>query len=318
MSRKKNAVVIGGANVDISGTPYRPLIERDSNPGKTTVSLGGVGRNIAENLSRLGVPTELVTVLGGDGYSQQICESCKENRIGLKYADRLPAERTSTYLCINDATGDMRLAVSDMEIYRHMTPTFLEERMEFLNQCGVCVADTNIPAETLAYLMDTCQVPIFIDPVSVQKSEKLKPILHNVTALKPNILEAQVLTGIKMQSPESLDQMADKLHERDVKFVFISLGKDGVYYSDGEQKGIEPCFPCPVVNTTGAGDSFFAAAAYCYLHGGSVLDMARTGLAAAAICIGDGHTVSKSMSETAVHELFLQRTFQQNFPPIVE
>ena len=60
MSNEKNlpyAVVCGGVNIDIGAHSFAPLRDRDSNPGRVELSLGGVGRNIAHNMRLLGVPT---------------------------------------------------------------------------------------------------------------------------------------------------------------------------------------------------------------------------------------------------------------------
>lgn len=69
MSNEKNlpyAVVCGGVNIDIGAHSFAPLRAKDSNPGKVELSLGGVGRNIAHNMRLLGVPTYLLTAVGGD------------------------------------------------------------------------------------------------------------------------------------------------------------------------------------------------------------------------------------------------------------
>ena len=57
---------IGGANMDIHCKSDRQLIMRDSNPGSLQTSLGGVCRNICENLARLGESVRLITVVGYD------------------------------------------------------------------------------------------------------------------------------------------------------------------------------------------------------------------------------------------------------------
>ena len=80
MSNEKNlpyAVVCGGVNIDIGAHSFAPLRAKDSNPGKVELSLGGVGRNIAHNMRLLGVPTYLLTAVGGDSRASQVEESCK-------------------------------------------------------------------------------------------------------------------------------------------------------------------------------------------------------------------------------------------------
>ena len=92
------AAVVGGVNIDLGGRPDRPPVARDSNPGRVTVSLGGVGRNIAHNLSLLGVRVKLLSALGSDLYADKVSASCAELGIDLSHALRVPGEPTSTYL----------------------------------------------------------------------------------------------------------------------------------------------------------------------------------------------------------------------------
>ena len=70
--------VIGGANVDIHGAAYQPLRLRDSNPGSVHVSPGGVARNVAENLSRLGLDCRLVTAVGKDPNGEMLLAHGRE------------------------------------------------------------------------------------------------------------------------------------------------------------------------------------------------------------------------------------------------
>ena len=108
----KYAVVVGGVNIDIGGQVFRPLIGRDSNPGRVTMSVGGVGRNIAHNMSLLGMRVKLFTAFGDDIYARKILESCEELGIDTSTALRVPGEATSIYLYINDSDGDSIVAVS--------------------------------------------------------------------------------------------------------------------------------------------------------------------------------------------------------------
>ena len=84
--------------------------------------VGGVGRNIAHNMALLGMDVRMVTVFGADINAQKIAASCGELGIDISQSPIIPEGRTSTYLFITDEKGDMALAVSDMEIYKHMAP----------------------------------------------------------------------------------------------------------------------------------------------------------------------------------------------------
>ena len=148
------AVVVGGVNLDIGGRPFAPLVAADSNPGRVRMSLGGVGRNIAHNLALLGVDVRLLTAFGDDLNAQRIAASCGELGIDISQCLTVPGGATSTYLFLSEQGGDMALAVSDMEIYAHMTPAFLSSRIKLLQNAQLVVVDTNIPAESIAWLAE--------------------------------------------------------------------------------------------------------------------------------------------------------------------
>ena len=142
-------VVVGGVNVDIGGHSFAPLIAADSNPGSVSVSLGGVGRNIAHNMSLMGLDVRLLTAYGDDFHGQQVAASCSELGIDLSHALRVSGGTTSTYLYLADPAGEMALAVSDMSICEKITPAYLAANLPILQNAQVIVADTNIPAESL-------------------------------------------------------------------------------------------------------------------------------------------------------------------------
>ena len=290
------AVVVGGVNVDIGGKSFAPLVAADSNPGRVSVSLGGVGRNIAHNLCLMGVDVRMLTAYGDDLNGERVAASCSELGIDLSHALRITGGTTSTYLYLTDEQGEMALAVSDMEICRKITPQYLAANLNLLQNAQLIVADANIPEESLRYLAENCTAPLFIDPVSTTKAEKLRPILHKIHTLKPNRLEAELLSGVKIESPEDLEKAADKLTELGVHRMFISLGGNGVYAVMGGQKLRLPHIPGEMVNTTGCGDASMAAIAWAYLEGMDLESTARAGLAAGTIAMESAETINPSMS----------------------
>lgn len=293
---KDFVTIVGAVNIDITGTPYDKLNLNDSNPGYVKNTLGGVGRNIAENLARLGTKVELITVLGDDFYAEEIKQDALANNIGLEYTKIFIDSRTSIYLCINDEEGEMKVALSDMDLYNNITIEFLEERIEFINDSLACVIDTNIPKESIEYLVENVKVPIFIDTVSVKKTEKIKNLLHNIYSLKPNIYEAEVLSDIEIKSMNDVKKAVDIITDKGVKRLFVTMGKDGVYYKDEKGEGTLPSLSLDVVNTTGAGDAFFAAIIWSHLNNYDMELSTKIGLAASYICLQSQDTVSKDMS----------------------
>ena len=294
------AVVVGGVNMDIGGRAFAPLVAEDSNPGAVTMSLGGVGRNIAHNLALMGTDVRLLTAIGEDVHGQRIAASCAELGIDASHALRVAEIPTSIYLYIAGPDGDMAVALSDMAICERIDTDYLSANASVLHNAQVVVADTNIPQESLIYLAENCQVPLFCDPVSTTKAEKLRPILHKIHTLKPNRLEAELLSGVKIEKPEDVEKAAQALLDMGVHRMFISMGADGVYAATQEERLWLPNLPGNMVNTTGCGDAFMAAIVWAYLEGTDLRTTAMAGLAAASIAMESGETINSAMSATAV------------------
>jgi len=292
--------VVGGINMDIGGWPAEVPVARDSNPGQVRMSLGGVGRNIAHNMSLLGLDVRLIAPFGDDLYAQKIAASCGELGIDISQSPVIPGGHTSTYLFINDQNGDMALAVSDMEICAHLTPQALAARHQLLDGSQVVVLDTNIPAESISWLADNCRVPLFADPVSTAKAEKLRPVLGKLHTLKPNRIEAELLSGVTIRDRASLHMAAQKLLDTGLRRVFISLGADGVYAADHTQGLHLPVISGDMHNTTGCGDAFMAAIAWAYLRGTDLESTARLGLAASAISMEGNETINPALNESSL------------------
>lgn len=296
------AAVIGGVNMDIGGQSSAPLVSADSNPGKVRMSLGGVGRNIAHNMSLMGMDVRMLTAFGDDLYAQRIAASCGELGIDISSAIQVPGGATSTYLFIAGSDGDMALAVSDMDIYEHVTPAYLQSRRAMLDNAQVIVVDTNIPAESITWLCENTKAPIFADPVSTAKAVKLKPVLGKLHTLKPNRIEAELLSGVPITDEESLKKAAAVLLDTGLRRVFISLGADGVYAADHGSACHLPCIPAKMVNTTGAGDAFMAALAWAYLEGSDLSCTAAAGLAASAIAMEGAETINPELNAEAIRK----------------
>ena len=158
------------------------------------------------------------------------------------------------------------------------------------------MVDTNIPAQSIAWLAENIRLPIFADPVSTAKAEKLRPVLGKLHTLKPNRLEAELLSGVSITDAASLNAAADALLATGLRRVFISLGGDGVFAADHSGRVHVPCCPGEMVNTTGCGDAGMAAIAWAYLEGTGLEDTARAAMAAGAIAMESAETINPDMS----------------------
>ena len=301
------AVVVGGVNVDIGGHSFAPLVASDSNPGRVSMSLGGVGRNIAHNISLLGVNVRLLTAYGDDVHGQKVAASCSELGIDLSHARHITGGTTSTYLYLMDETGEMVLAVSDMEICKKITPTYLSAHLGLLQNAQLVICDANIPEESLIYLAENCTAPLFCDPVSTVKAVKLRPILGKIHTLKPNRIEAELLSGVKIRTKEDVEKAAEVLLETGMHRVFISMGANGMYAATNKERLWLSNFPGQMVNTTGCGDAAMAALAWAYLEGMDLKETALAGLAAGSIAMESTETINPAMSATAIRTRMNQK-----------
>lgn len=292
--------VIGGANVDIIGLPYNKLKNKDSNPGKTTISLGGVGRNIGENLTRLGINTKLITAIGKDIYGRLIIEESKKIGLNIEESLILDNENTSTYLALLDENGDMELALSSMGIMEKMNIAFIEEKREVIENSPFSIVDTNIPTEVLEYMVKNLNVDFFLDTVSTTKAMKVKNILGYFHTIKPNKLEAEILSGIKIINSMDLKKSAEYFVKQGVKRVFITLGENGVYYFDG---AVEKYIKAPnieIINATGAGDAFMAAIAYAHLDNLDIENTLKFAITTSILTLENEYTINPNISVKSI------------------
>ena len=263
---------------------------------------GGQCVNTCAYAAANGVPSAYLGKFGSDevaAYNQKILH---ELGIDISHALQVPGGTTSTYLFLNDMDGDMALAVSDMEICEKLQPEYFAANLNLLNRAQLVVADTNLPQASLEYLASHCIAPIFVDPVSTHKAEKLHGVLGKIHTLKPNRIEAELLSGVKITDEGSLHRAAQTLLDTGLRRVFISLGSDGVFAADHNGFVHQPCLPAKVANATGAGDAFMAALAWAYLEGTDLKDTAALASAAASIAIEGAETINPVLSVESVRE----------------
>ncbi len=293
-------VVVGGVNMDIGGKSFASMIPGDSNPGTVTMSVGGVGRNIAHNISLLGMDARMLSAVGADLYGEKIAATCTACGLDFSRVRTVPGASTSTYVYLGGPDGDMALAVSDMEVCQEISPSYLEKNLTLLNGAQLVVVDANIPQESIEFIAEHVTPPIFADPVSVTKAKKFQSVLGKLHTLKPNRLEAELLSGIAIHNDDDLRRAAKALLDTGLHRVFISLGTKGVLAADHNEMLELPCYPVHVNNATGAGDAFVAGLVWAYLQGSDLRKSTMAGSAASSISIEGTETINEALSEEAL------------------
>jgi sugar/nucleoside kinase (ribokinase family) len=298
-------VVIGGANLDFKSRTTYPAIPGTSNPGFSRVSAGGVGRNVAENLGRLGVSTTLITAIGDDEGGARLLSQTTSAGVKLDHAVRT-CGASGSYTAILDANGDMIIAVAAMDLMESISAATIEACSDVIRAAAIVIMDCNVPESALvraAEIARECSARIIVDPVSVPKAERLRSLLrahvliHTVT---PNLDELRALTGCADASEAKLARASEQLHDDGVAHVWVRLGDRGSFFSARRGDGVvashlDPC-PATLIDATGAGDAMLAAYAAALCCGMDVSLATRYGRAAAAITVECEDSVDPAMT----------------------
>jgi pseudouridine kinase len=296
--------VIGGANIDIHGKSEQPLRSNDSNPGSVHTSAGGVARNVAENLARLGVDCRLVSAVGKDHHGQLLLSLSREAGVDVQHVQEIGSAPTSTYLSVLDDSGDMQVAISEMSVIDLVNADRLQSMQPMLQQSALIVIDSNLPDDALAWLTDSfADKSIFADTVSTSKASRLEPYLSAIHTLKMSTIEAEALTGLDVRTPEQLSEVASHLHRAGVERVFITRGEQGVFYSADEAQGCQELAAgkSEVQNAGGAGDAFLAGLAYAWLEDFNLDDSLRFAITAADITLSHTATTNPDFSLASIN-----------------
>ncbi len=311
VARKPGSItVFGAANMDIGGTPYRSLVHRDSNPGTVRTSSGGVGRNIAHNLRLLGNSVRFVSAFGEDAWGRQILDSCQALGIDTQDSMIVKGGVTSSYLYITREDGDMELAVSDMQIYRHLTPAFISEKQDLLAGSSFIVVDANLPEETIGAICESAEGPVLAETVSTTKALRFKALLKSIHTITPNLPEAEALTGLTIDADNiaGLTRAAETLLKAGVKQVVITLSSKGCFFSDGNTAEIIRPFPARMVNSNGAGDALVSGLVTGTARGFSLKDAVLLGMAAASITVESVQTNNPNLNFETAYERVQKRS----------
>lgn len=313
LSEEPSVVVVGGANLDIKARSAAPAILGTSNPGSGSMAAGGVGRNIAENLARLGTPTYLIAAVGDDPMGERLLADTASAGVRLDHVHR-SKHPTGTYTAVLDAGGELVLAVADMTATEQLLPEHVSPLRELLSQAGLLVLDGNLTAATASHAMDlglAAGVPTLVEPVSVPKAAVLAPLIaadRPLYAVTPNREELTALTGLPSGTDAQLLLAAGNLHERGVRHVWVRLGSRGSLLSSVDEGHVfVPALPAGVEDVTGAGDAMLAAFGHALLAGHPARTAVEHGTAAAALTIESAHTVRPDLSARLLTQTLAER-----------
>jgi pseudouridine kinase len=301
------AVVIGGSNMDLKARSSGPAISHTSNPGHGSMTPGGVGRNIAEMMARLGDRVHLISVVGRDSLGENLMNHTAAAGVWMDHVVRTESS-TGTYTAVLDANGELVVAIADMEATAELGPAQLQGAREVINNAELVVVDGNLTRAAVDHALDLASgTRTILEPVSVPKAARLKDAVdERVYAVTPNRDELGALTDLPIRTDKQVTAAIRTLHDRGVELVWVRLGKRGSMLSTGGQLLQVPALPTEVVDVTGAGDSALAGFCHVLLAGGSPEEAARFGHAAAALTISSNHTVRPDLTVRLIKDAMKQ------------
>jgi pseudouridine kinase len=294
-------LVIGAAGLDVVGHVKSELLPGISNPAYIRTTFGGVARNVAENLARLGQPVILVSAVGEDASGDQLLAEANEAGVNVERVLRTPQHPTGSYLAAVDLAGKLLFALDDMRAITTISPGYLRQQADLFRQASLLFVDANLPKDSLRAAMSLAhqaRLPVCADPTSPALAERLRPYLARLYLTTPNFLEAAVfcLEPLKTEGRRQGRQAAKNLVMQGVQVAIVTLGELGLCYATSETSGYIPAIQTEVLDPTGAGDALTATVIFALLNDIPLDDAVRLAASAASLTLRTRGAVAPDLS----------------------
>jgi pseudouridine kinase len=290
---------VGAACIDIRGQAKGAMVAGTSNPGVIRLTVGGVGRNIAEALGRLGVPVSLVSAVGDDDWGRDILRRTEAGGVDVQHVRVCPGERSAAYLAVFDEAAERLVSIDNMDLMRRVDGRYISGLRSLFADAGMVVVDGNLSSsalQSLFRLQERYHFPLALDPTSAVLAARLRKHLHRFSLVTPDVAEAEVLSGIAINSETDAIRAAQAIVAAGVKVAIVTMAEQGSSYATSETSGRVPAIRCEVVDRIGVGDVLTAIVVFGLLHDLPVDEAVRMGTAAAAYTIRCPEAVCPSLS----------------------
>ncbi len=281
---KQSVLIIGSSNTDmVVKTEHFPKPGETVLGGTFLMNPGGKGANQAVAAARLGAEVRFVAKTGNDIFGKQALEGFKKEGIDTRFVTESTSAASGIALITVNAQGQNEIVVAsgaNMDLH----PTDIPD--DAFEDVALALFQLEIPAETVHWALTKCaakQIRTILNPAPAME---LGPgFLNGLYLITPNETETELITGIAVESEESLQKATQHLFERGVQNVIITLGSKGVYLAGDSFTGIIPTPVVEAVDSTAAGDVFNGALLKALADGETLEQASRFACRAAAISV---------------------------------
>jgi pseudouridine kinase len=295
---------VGGADVDRKFTldaPVPPGVT--SLCGRAVTRFGGVARNVAHNLVRLGIATSLISLAGDDDDGRALLRQLERDGVDAGGVRTIAGAPTAQYVAVIDPQGALVLEIADMSIFARFGPDDLARAWPSIATAAWIVADTNLRPDVIAALAARrcgAGYQLALDAVSVPKAASLPAQLDGVDVLFLNEAEAVMYLAAHGTVPDDAAARALAVRARGAGAVVLTRGAADVLVARGGVEAIPTFRARAVVDVTGAGDALLAATIARLLAGDDLVAAVRSGARAAALTIETDAAVRADLSPELV------------------
>ncbi|MBQ9032912.1 MAG: carbohydrate kinase family protein [Parasporobacterium sp.] len=290
MKKNKKIVVIGTVFLDIKGYPEPPFEPTGRNIGRIEYRYGGVARNVAADLAEMGLHPLFVSMTDPKGQGEEIAADLERKGVDLQYLLR-QEDSIGTWMVILDPEGEVCANLSKRQNLEPLCSLLLEKGKEiFRDADGILLemdVDENL-AEMVFSLAKAAHTRVYGVISNIHVAMERMRHLVKTDCFVCNRSEAGTLFGIsteQMTSGELLELLDRERRRIGMNQMIVTMDKDGAVYSSDRESGYCPAQPVKLVDSTGAGDSFFAGVSAGLISGFSLSEACQFGSLIAASVI---------------------------------
>ena len=288
-------VIIGATFVDIKGYPFGTYLPTGRNEGRVEQVHGGVCRNIAEDLGNAGLHPVFVSLVDGSATGKEVLDRLEKHGVDTGYMRSVPNGH-GTWLAIFGNDGDLAGSISKRPDLMPILDILEEQGDEIFSRADSVCMEIDIEQEIAQKVFELAQkhqkaVYAAVSNITIAVTRRNR--LQDCACFVCNSLEAGLLFGedYSRLRPQELEEvLVDRISSANISRMVVTMGSLGAVYADrfGCRGVIEPRH-VDVLDTTGAGDAFFAGVAMGLTYGKTLREACVIGtrLAASVICTGE-------------------------------